>query len=359
MSLTNIEGEDGSLFTINGRKYIYAGLQKDKSGKKVHTFYGLDGLDNNDKIDLTGFSINSAENETKKDANESVLQMVKSSLYGEYITGIPAALRRAPGFPGPAAFYEIPGANATPTKLNKITEKEKMLDPTSPNYVYRIGSNGPSVEYISSGKINNLKSFMNDYNKMILKKPLPRDKEPVLSVAQGLSPSIPATPTQTASLPPQQEKVKSLVTEALANVSPTQGSSSTQTAPLTPQQEKIKNLVKEALTNVSPTQGSTPTQTAPLTPQQEKIKNLVKEALAQVPNISAPIQVPNEESPNIAAPIQVPNEESPNIAAPIQVPNEESPKPAAPTQVPNEESPNIAAPIQVPNEESPKPATSN
>jgi hypothetical protein len=223
MSLTNIEGQDGCLFTIKGKKYIYAGLQKDKTGKKVYTFYGLDGLDGINKNDLRGFSLNSAINETKNNANQSVLQIVKSELFNEYIPGIPIKLRTLPGLPGPAAFYEIPGVNATPTRLTKITEKEKMLDPNNPGYVYRVGSNGPSIQYILRGKINNLKNFTNDYNKMILKKPSPRDiKQPVTiplvssSVPPNVSPSASSSVPSNASssVPP------SVTSNALSSVPP-------------------------------------------------------------------------------------------------------------------------------------------
>jgi hypothetical protein len=79
MSLTNIEGQDGCLFTIKGKKYIYAGLQRDNTtGKKVHTFYGLDGLDNGEEVNLTNFAINDAINESNSNADEAVLKMVGS-----------------------------------------------------------------------------------------------------------------------------------------------------------------------------------------------------------------------------------------------------------------------------------------
>jgi hypothetical protein len=221
-------------------------------------------------------------------------------LFGEYIKGIPAALRRAPGFPGPAAFYEIPGENATPKRLTTITEKEKMLDPTNPNYVYRIGSNGPSLQYILQGKINDLKKFTNDYNKMILKKPFPRDKPPVIgprparpasptqgprptsptqgprpaSPTQGSTPgsptqgsrpgsptqgSTPGSPTQ-GSTPgsPTQGSRPGSPTQGSTPATPTQGSKSAPTKQLSPEENKVKQLVKKALTLVKPTQGSTP-----------------------------------------------------------------------------------------------------
>jgi hypothetical protein len=61
MSMEKINGKDGSLFTIKGKKYVYLGLQPDKSGKKIHTFYGLDGLEGSDKFDLTNFNLNSID----------------------------------------------------------------------------------------------------------------------------------------------------------------------------------------------------------------------------------------------------------------------------------------------------------
>jgi hypothetical protein len=185
MSLSIFKGQEGCLFTLKDKKYIYIGLQKDKKGKEQPTFYGLDGLDNGDNNSLINFNINNAINESNTNADEAVLKIVRSTIYNKYIQGIPNKLRIAPGFSGPAAFYEIPGENATPKRLTIISEKEKMIDPNNPNYVYRVGSFGPSLTYIKEGKIKDIKKFTNDYNKMILKKEKPliseTNNEPLLS----------------------------------------------------------------------------------------------------------------------------------------------------------------------------------
>jgi hypothetical protein len=185
--MEKINGKDGSLFTIKGKKYIYLGLQPDKSGKKIHTFYGLDGLEGSDKFDLTNFNLNSITEESTSNPSESVKKILKSSIYNEYKSGIPDKLRTMPGLPGAAAFYEI---QATPKRLTVTSEKEKMLSPSDPNYAYRIGTNGPSLQYISEGKIKNISKFIDDYKKMILKKG-------VSASATTATPSTPASPKPT------------------------------------------------------------------------------------------------------------------------------------------------------------------
>jgi hypothetical protein len=165
------EDQEGCLFIINGKKYIYTGIQKNKKGTMVPTFYGLDGLNNGEINNLTGTNIiDGFENKSQNNADEAVLEIVRSPIYSEYKPGIPQNLRRMPGLTGPAAFYELPGEDGTPRRISDISEKEQMIDPTNPNYVSRVGSNGPSIRYIKEGKIKDIRSFMNDYKKMILKK---------------------------------------------------------------------------------------------------------------------------------------------------------------------------------------------
>ena len=195
--MEKIKGKDGSLFTIKGKKYIYLGLQPDKSGEKIHTFYGLDGLDGSDKFDLTDFNLNSITDESSSNPSESVKKILKSSIYNEYKSGIPDKLRTMPGLPGAAAFYEI---QATPKRLTVISEKEKMLSPSDPNYAYRIGTNGPSLQYISEGKIKNISKFIDDYKKMILKKSITSSSSTPSSAA---TPSSTATPSATS--PPAKQ----------------------------------------------------------------------------------------------------------------------------------------------------------
>lgn len=168
MSLTIFQGKfqekEGCLFTLNKKKYIYAGLQKDKKGNSLHTFYGLDGLD---KDNLKNFEINNAVNESvNKDG--AVVKMVESAIYNEYKPGIPEKLRLAPGFPEPAAFYEIPGEDGTPKRITSIPKTKEEINEMikASKYVYRVGSNGPSLTYIKEGKMNDIKKFINDYNKM-------------------------------------------------------------------------------------------------------------------------------------------------------------------------------------------------
>ena len=182
--MEKINGKDGSLFTIKGKKYIYLGLQPDKSGKKIHTFYGLDGLEGSDKFDLTNFNLNSITEESTSNPSESVKKILKSSIYNEYKSGIPDKLRTMPGLPGASEFYEI---QAPPKRLTVISEKEKMLSPSDPNYAYRIGTNGPSLQYISEGKIKNISKFIDDYKKMILKK----------GVSASATTATPSTPAST------------------------------------------------------------------------------------------------------------------------------------------------------------------
>jgi len=179
MSLTIFQGNEGCLFTLNNKKYIYAGLQKDKKGKELPTFYGLDGLDNNDKNSLINFNINNAINESKINRDGAVLKMVESAIYSEYKPGIPEKLRLAPGFPGPAAFYEIPGEDATPKRITSIPtkEEEKKMDKNL-KYVHRVGSNGSSLKYIKEGKMNDIKKFINDYNKMKFMEKQNTDNQP-------------------------------------------------------------------------------------------------------------------------------------------------------------------------------------
>jgi hypothetical protein len=169
------EKQEGCLFTLNGRRYIYTGIQKNLKGNFVPTFYGLDGLDNGEKKDFTGANINDFINESNTNPKDSVLKIVKSPIYNEYKPGIPKKLKGILSLPSsaPAAFYEIPGENATPKRITTISEKEKMLDPNSPNYVYRVGTNGPSLRYVKEGKMDDVDKFIKDYRNMTLKKSIP------------------------------------------------------------------------------------------------------------------------------------------------------------------------------------------
>jgi hypothetical protein len=235
MSIEKIKGKDGSLFTIKGKKYIYVGLQSDKTGKKNHTFYGLDGLNGLDKFDLTGISLNDAINETSLNPNESVQKLVKSSIYNEYKVGIPDKLRTMPGLSGAAAFYEIPGPNATPKRLTTISEKEKILDPSNTNYTYRIGTNGPSLQYISEGKIKNISKFIDDYKKMILKKNIPRENNQVTPSATPSSSISPAsTPIASSSSPKPSTPVAAPSTPVASSSTPVAAPSTPVAAPSTP-----------------------------------------------------------------------------------------------------------------------------
>ena len=166
----SLENQEGCLFILNGKKFIYTGFEQKLNGKKNHTFYGLDGIDStSNQNDLTGLSFNDAINQTRLDANAAVLDIINSPVYSEYKKGIPKL--SIPGFTGPKSFYEIPGENATPKKFNIISNKENLLP--SENYVYRVGTNGPSIKYIQNGKIVDINNFIEDYKKMKLKYQIP------------------------------------------------------------------------------------------------------------------------------------------------------------------------------------------
>jgi len=183
----SFENQEGSLFIINGKKYIYVGLQEDKNKNQVPTFYGLDALDNGEEVNLTGSSVTNFENKsntTPADAADAVLQMVRSPIYSQYKAGVPPKLRRAPGLPGPAAFYQIPGTDATPERLNKTSDIESAKQ-SNFSFVYRVGSNGPSIQYIKEGKIKDIKNFIKDYKKMTLTKSM-QPSSPVVEANTAL-----------------------------------------------------------------------------------------------------------------------------------------------------------------------------
>ena len=170
-SFTGQSNDIGCLFLLNGRRYIYGGKQLNKYGKMVPTFYGLDSLDgyNNEENNLNNLNINNFQNRTQLNKSDALLEIVQSPIYSEYKTGIPLELRRTPLSRSlPSSFYQIRDVNGSPIQFKNLSSVTGAVSQNS--YVYRIGSNGPSIKYIQDGKIIDINNFVKDYKKMVLKK---------------------------------------------------------------------------------------------------------------------------------------------------------------------------------------------
>ena len=184
-SLSNLQNQEGCLFMLNGKKYIYTGVTK-QNGKNIHTFYGLDGVNTADKNTLNGVQFET-QNISDSDPDEALFQIVNSPIYGEYKTGVPEKLRNTPFSMDtpvttkyPKDFWKIKKTdeltlNGTPIRItDMVTFKNENSTMAIPNYyhdyAYRVGTIGPSLEYIENGKIKNINEFTQKYENIFLKK---------------------------------------------------------------------------------------------------------------------------------------------------------------------------------------------
>jgi hypothetical protein len=193
MSIPFNDSDRGCLYTISGKKYIYTGTQKNTKGNMVHTFYGLDGIEPDETIDLTGIPLNKEtfKNETLFDTTsgnrssiKAAVDIVKSPIYGTYTktynkAELPKQLNsrfgkllknfKNPTFP--SAIYIVADPYGTPKRYDNpdLGFIPNLLDYKPLQiYAYRIGENGPGLQNIKEGKINKIDEFINDYKKMKL-----------------------------------------------------------------------------------------------------------------------------------------------------------------------------------------------
>jgi len=185
MSLSSLQNQEGCLFMLNSKKYIYTGVAQE-NGKNIHTFYGLDGVNTSEKNTLNETKFD-PQNISISNPDEALFQIVKSPIYGEYKTGVPEKLRSTPfsidtpvTTKYPKDFWKIKKKENELTTLNgtpeRITDMKKFKDenPNSriPNYfseyTYRIGEVGPSLQDIKDGKVTNIKEFIKKYKDIYL-----------------------------------------------------------------------------------------------------------------------------------------------------------------------------------------------